>query len=185
MILIQTNIRIYSYQENDTNEYPNIFVSRKLIRTNVRINIRIENIWIFKYSNIFVTLCISLLLVLWDYKFALVLACKFGLQFGLQNLPANLDSIQCFLLIRNSKRLSWMGASRVGRLVFRVQIPLAWDTCDMQIKTWNRWNGSSKRFLLKDVRIARKLQQNNFSCIFTILWFFVRIRDDIHKKKLV
>ena len=57
MILIRTNIRIYSYQENDTNEYPNIFVSRKLIRTNVRINIRIENIRIFEYSNIFVTLC--------------------------------------------------------------------------------------------------------------------------------
>ena len=35
--------------KNDTNEYQNIFVSRKLIRTNVRINIRIENIRIFKY----------------------------------------------------------------------------------------------------------------------------------------
>ena len=49
MILIRTNIRIYSYQENYTNEYPNIFVSRKLIQTNVRINIRIESIWIFEY----------------------------------------------------------------------------------------------------------------------------------------
>ena len=28
-----------------------------MIRTNVRINIRIKNIRIFKYSNIFVTLC--------------------------------------------------------------------------------------------------------------------------------
>ena len=28
-ILIQMNIRIYSYQKNDTNEYPNIFVSKK------------------------------------------------------------------------------------------------------------------------------------------------------------
>ena len=53
MILIRTNIRIYSYQENDTNEYPNIFVSRKLIRMNVRIDILIENIQIFKYLNIF------------------------------------------------------------------------------------------------------------------------------------
>ena len=26
---IRTNIRIYSYQKNDTNEYPNIFVSKK------------------------------------------------------------------------------------------------------------------------------------------------------------
>ena len=30
-----------------------------MIRTNVRINIRIKNIRIFKYSNIFVTLCIK------------------------------------------------------------------------------------------------------------------------------
>ena len=28
---------IYSCQENDTNEYPNIFVSKKLTRTNIRI----------------------------------------------------------------------------------------------------------------------------------------------------
>ena len=35
--LIQTNIRIYSNQNIDTNEYPNIFVSEKLTRTNIRI----------------------------------------------------------------------------------------------------------------------------------------------------
>ena len=29
-VLIRTNIRIYLYQKNDTNEYPNIFVSNKL-----------------------------------------------------------------------------------------------------------------------------------------------------------
>ena len=36
-ILIRTNIRIYSYRENDTNEYPNIFVWKFLARTNIRI----------------------------------------------------------------------------------------------------------------------------------------------------
>ena len=40
----------------DTNESPNIFVTEKLIRTNVRINIRDQYIRIFEYSNIFVTL---------------------------------------------------------------------------------------------------------------------------------
>ena len=49
MILIQMNIRIYLYQENNTNKYPNIFVLKKSIRTNVRINIRDKYIWIFKY----------------------------------------------------------------------------------------------------------------------------------------
>ena len=37
---IRTNIRIYSYQKNDTNEYPNIFVSKK---------------WYDEYLNIFVS----------------------------------------------------------------------------------------------------------------------------------
>ena len=41
----------------DTNECLNIFVKEKLIRTNVRIYIRDQYIQIFKYSNIFVTLC--------------------------------------------------------------------------------------------------------------------------------
>ena len=40
----------------DSNECPNIFVKEKLIRTNVRINIRHQYIRIFVYSNIFVTL---------------------------------------------------------------------------------------------------------------------------------
>ena len=40
----------------DTNEFPNIFVKEKLIRTNVRIYIRDQYIRIFEYSNIFVTL---------------------------------------------------------------------------------------------------------------------------------
>ena len=53
LILIRTNIRIYSYQENDTNEYICI---QKSIWTNIRIDICIGNIWIFKYLNIFVTL---------------------------------------------------------------------------------------------------------------------------------
>merc|ERR1712016_534248 len=42
-ILIQMNVRIYSYQQNYTNEYPNIFILIFLTRTNVRISIRIEN----------------------------------------------------------------------------------------------------------------------------------------------
>ena len=81
--MVGTKIWIYSYQNLATNEYPNIFVSKKLtrmniriysypkswhkriseyiriqkmIRTNIRINIRIKNIRIFEYSNIFVTL---------------------------------------------------------------------------------------------------------------------------------
>ena len=52
-ILIRMNVRIYSYQQNYTNEYPNIFILICLTRTNVRISICIENcmnIWI--YSNI-------------------------------------------------------------------------------------------------------------------------------------
>ena len=36
-ILIRTNIWIYSFQENDTNEYPNIFVWLFFARTNIRI----------------------------------------------------------------------------------------------------------------------------------------------------
>ena len=35
-ILIRTNIRIYSCQENNPNEYPNIFVWTFLTRTNIR-----------------------------------------------------------------------------------------------------------------------------------------------------
>ena len=42
-ILIRMNVRIYSYQKNYTNEYPNIFILNFLTRTNVRISIRIEN----------------------------------------------------------------------------------------------------------------------------------------------
>ena len=52
-ILIRMNVRIYSHQQNYTNEYPNIFILICFTRTNVRISIRIENcrnIWI--YSNI-------------------------------------------------------------------------------------------------------------------------------------
>ena len=40
----------------DTNESPIIFVKEKLIRMNVRIYICDQYIWIFEYSNIFVTL---------------------------------------------------------------------------------------------------------------------------------
>ena len=54
------NIRIYSYQKDDTNEYPNIFVSKKAIRMNIRIysyqkndtNMIRTNIHIGKYSNV-------------------------------------------------------------------------------------------------------------------------------------
>ena len=42
-ILIRMNVRIYSYQQNYTNEYPNIFILIFLTRTNVRISICIEN----------------------------------------------------------------------------------------------------------------------------------------------
>ena len=41
-ILIRTNIRIYSCQENDTNEYLNIFVSKNLTRTNIQIYLNPE-----------------------------------------------------------------------------------------------------------------------------------------------
>ena len=49
---IRTNIRIYSYQKNDTNEYPNIFVSNKWYEYNTN-----EYLYwkIFKYTNIFIT----------------------------------------------------------------------------------------------------------------------------------
>ena len=64
--MTRTNIRIYSYEFFDTNEYPNIFVSKNLhewmseyiriknlTQTNVRINIRIENCMNIRiYSNI-------------------------------------------------------------------------------------------------------------------------------------
>ena len=52
-ILIQMNVQIYSYQQNYTNEYPNIFILIFLTRTNVRISIRIENCTNIRiYSNI-------------------------------------------------------------------------------------------------------------------------------------
>ena len=51
--LIRMNVRIYSYQQNYTNEYPNIFILIFLTRTNVRISIRIENCTNIRiYSNI-------------------------------------------------------------------------------------------------------------------------------------
>ena len=62
---IQTNIQIYSYQKNNTNEYLNIFVSKKwyeriseyirikndtnMIRTNIP-NRKYSNIWIYLYQ---------------------------------------------------------------------------------------------------------------------------------------
>ena len=50
---IRMNVRIYSYQQNYTNEYPNIFILICLTRTNVRISIRIENCTNIRiYSNI-------------------------------------------------------------------------------------------------------------------------------------
>ena len=42
-ILMRMNVRIYSYQQSYTNEYPNIFILIFLTQTNVRISIRIEN----------------------------------------------------------------------------------------------------------------------------------------------
>ena len=45
MNISECDIRI----DFDTYEYPNIFVSRKLIQTNVQIDICIENIQIFEY----------------------------------------------------------------------------------------------------------------------------------------
>ena len=52
-ILIRMNVRIYSYQQNYTNEYPNIFILFFLTRTNVWISIRIENCTNIRiYSNI-------------------------------------------------------------------------------------------------------------------------------------
>ena len=53
-ILIRTNIRIYSCQENDTNEYPNIFVWNFLTRTNIRIY-SYQNFDTNEYPNIFVS----------------------------------------------------------------------------------------------------------------------------------
>ena len=52
-ILIRMNVRIYLYQQNCTNEYPNIFILIFWTRTNVRISIRIENCTNIRiYSNI-------------------------------------------------------------------------------------------------------------------------------------
>ena len=52
-ILIRMNVRIYLYQQNYTNEYPNIFILIFLTRTNVRISIHIENRTNIRiYSNI-------------------------------------------------------------------------------------------------------------------------------------
>ena len=52
-ILIRMNVRIYSYQQTHTNEYPNIFILIFLTRTNVQISIRIENCTNIRiYSNI-------------------------------------------------------------------------------------------------------------------------------------
>ena len=52
-ILIRMNVRIYSHQQNYTNEYPNIFILIFLTQTNVRISIRIENCTNIRiYSNI-------------------------------------------------------------------------------------------------------------------------------------
>ena len=73
---IRTNIRIYSYQKDDTNEYPNIFVSKKQyewISEYIRIRkmIRIwyerifisENIWMYEYIRIkFFILVLDLML---------------------------------------------------------------------------------------------------------------------------
>lgn len=45
--------RIYSYQENDTNKYPNIYLWKKINMNIIQMNIPIENdknIQIFKYS---------------------------------------------------------------------------------------------------------------------------------------
>ena len=54
------NIRIYSYQKSNTNEYPNIFVSENdmnMIRTNIHIgkysNVRIHLYLIFDISSRF------------------------------------------------------------------------------------------------------------------------------------
>ena len=52
-ILIRMNVRIYSYQQNYTNEYPNIFILIFFTRTNVPISIRNENCTNIRiYSNI-------------------------------------------------------------------------------------------------------------------------------------
>ena len=52
-IWIRMNVRIYSYEQNYANEYPNIFMLIFLTRTNVRISIRIENCTNIRiYSNI-------------------------------------------------------------------------------------------------------------------------------------
>ena len=52
-MLLRMNVRIYSYQQNYTNEYPNIFILIYLTRMNVRIGIRIENCTNIRiYSNI-------------------------------------------------------------------------------------------------------------------------------------
>ena len=52
------NIRIYLYQKNNTNEYANIFVSKKLYEYDTN-----EYSYIFEYPNIRHTLVYSLLLL--------------------------------------------------------------------------------------------------------------------------
>ena len=51
---IRTNIRIYSYQKNDTNEYPNIFVSKKQYER-ISEYIRIKKMIRIWYERIFVS----------------------------------------------------------------------------------------------------------------------------------
>ena len=52
-ILMRMNVRIYSYQQSYTKEYPNIFILIFLTQTNVRISIRNENCMNIRiYSNI-------------------------------------------------------------------------------------------------------------------------------------
>ena len=51
---IRTNIRIYSYQKNNTNEYPNIFVSKKWYER-ISEYIRIKKMIRIWYERIFLT----------------------------------------------------------------------------------------------------------------------------------
>ena len=55
-ILLRTNIRIYSYPKKWHERISEYIRIQKMIRTNIRMNIRIKNIRVFEYSNIFVTL---------------------------------------------------------------------------------------------------------------------------------
>ena len=56
-ILLRTNIRIYSYPKSWHERISEYIRIQKMIRTNIRINIRIKNIRIFEYSNIFMLHC--------------------------------------------------------------------------------------------------------------------------------